>query len=92
MITAETSEGTEAPEATISALSDKVQAAEEALLEKLAERADAPTPKTLQTDAQDGLSPSVMSIAFWRLVNRGAVELDSAGRVHGGAVAPGAAG
>lgn len=92
MITTETVDETEVPETTVSAISDKVAAAEEALLEKLAEQAGPPTPKTLQTDAQNGLSPSVMSIAFWRLVNRGAIELDSAGRVHGGSTAAGAAG
>jgi hypothetical protein len=92
MMTTETFDETEVPETTISVISDKVATAEEALLEKLAEQAQPPTPKILQADAPSGLSPSVMSIAFWRLVNRGTIELDSAGRVHGRSNAPGAAG
>jgi hypothetical protein len=66
-------------------LSERVSAAEDALLEALQGYEEAPSPRTLQRDTRDDRSSSVMSIAFWRLVNSGKLELDQHGQVHPGA-------
>jgi hypothetical protein len=73
-------------EGTIVDLGKKVGEAEKALLEWLRKHGDEElTPRRLQREIQNGFSPSVTSIAFWQLVNRGQITLDSAGQVHRGA-------
>lgn len=72
----------EETEPAVTELSKRVDAAEEALLSSLEGWTDPPTPRDLQEGAQNGWSPAVMSIAFWRLVNRGKLDLDQQGRVH----------
>jgi len=73
----------EPPEATITDLNRNVRAAEKDLLKRLEEDgAAALTPSKLQQDAQNGHSPAVMSIAFWRLLRSGQLTLDSSGVVH----------
>ena len=70
-------------EGTIVDLGEKVGEAEKALLEWLSQHTDEElTPRRLQREIQNGFSPAVTSIAFWRLVNRGQIILDTAGQVH----------
>lgn len=40
------------------------------------------SPKELRQQARDGLPPQVVSLAFWRLLNRGELQLDAQRRVR----------
>jgi hypothetical protein len=58
-------------------LSRKVKVAEQAMLGRMRESGGTSFPRELQKQAQDGLSASVMSIAFWRLLKRGCLTMDN---------------
>ena len=83
MINKEDATTADQSEGTIVDLGEKVGEAEKALLAWLNAHAnEALTPRQLQREIQNGFSPSVTSIAFWRLVNRGQIILDNSGQVH----------
>jgi hypothetical protein len=53
----------------------QVEAAEEQLL-RVSSTREVWSPKALRSEARDGLPVELISLAFWRLLNRGALVLD----------------
>ena len=63
------------------AILSEVEQAEKALLQLAAEH-EAESPRELRRLARNGHSAEVVSLAFWRLLNRGVLTLDHDRRVH----------
>jgi hypothetical protein len=63
------------------AMLSEVEQAEADLLEA-AENQETDSPRDLRRRAKNGHSAEVVSLAFWRLLNRGELELDRDRRVH----------
>jgi hypothetical protein len=59
----------------------EIEQTERQILEKAAER-ETWSPKELRQTARDAMDPQVISLAFWRLLNQGELELDSDLQVH----------
>jgi hypothetical protein len=64
----------------MASLSD-VEKAEQQLLERSEER-EVWSPKALRQQARDGLPVQLVSLAFWRLLNRGELVLDDDRKVR----------
>lgn len=59
----------------------EVEKAESSLLKVSEDKSDW-SPKELRQAARNGLPREVVSLAFWRLLTRGALQMDEKRRVH----------
>lgn len=59
----------------------EIEQAERQILEKAAER-ESWSPKELRQNARETMDPQVISLAFWRLLKQGELELDPDLQVH----------